>query len=119
MIIAKYFEFEAAHQLPLKECYGKCSNLHGHTYKLVIEVEGEVNELGWVMNFKDLKQIVNEKVINKYDHSFLNDFFKISTAENIILKIKDDLEPEIVKLNCKLYSIKLYETGNSYAYIKC
>ena len=119
MIIAKHFEFEAAHQLPDIECYGKCKNLHGHTYKLIVEVNGEVNELGWVINFKDLKKIIHEQVIEKYDHTFLNDFFTVSTAENIVNKIKEDIEIEVSRYGCTLYSITLYETSNSYAKIIC
>jgi len=119
MIIAKQFEFESAHQLPDVECYGACRNLHGHTYKLTVEVEGEVNSYGWVINFKDLKKVITDNVISKYDHAFLNDFFIVSTAERMLLKIQKDITEPLEKLGVKLYSLKLYETSNSYAYIKC
>src|SRR5574343_78633 len=81
MIITKEFSFDSAHQLPNEECYGNCRNLHGHTYKLIVSVDLVINEKGWVMNFKDLKAIVNELFISKYDHWFLNYYFTISTAE--------------------------------------
>lgn len=120
MIIAKTFEFEASHQLPPdKECYGACRRLHGHTYKLIVEIEGEIDrEYGWLINFKDLKQIVNKVVIDKYDHQHLNDFFEITTAEVILEKIVEDLQAELdVRFNglYKLHSCILYETSTSYA----
>src|SRR3990167_4811953 len=92
MIIAKQFEFEAAYQLPNEECYGACRNLHGHTYKLIIEVEGEIQKEGWVMNFKDLKKEVQDKVINILDHSNINNILQLSTAENIIIWIAEQLK---------------------------
>jgi len=52
MIIAKHFEFEAAHQLPKGKIYGACQNLHGHSYKLIIEIEGDISKAGWVINFR-------------------------------------------------------------------
>jgi 6-pyruvoyltetrahydropterin/6-carboxytetrahydropterin synthase len=119
MIIAKHFEFESAHQLPDIPEYGKCRYLHGHTYKLTVEVEGYVNERGWVINFKDLKAIVQTLVIDRLDHQNINNFVDISTAENILLWIERAIRPEIEKLGCGLYSLKLYETSNSYAYLKC
>lgn len=117
MIIAKHFEFEAGHQLPNIECYGACRNLHGHTYKLTIEIEGIVNEYGWVMNFKDLKAIIKPKVIDVLDHSFINDIIPISTAENIIIWIEKQIKNDIEQF-AKLKSITLYETSNSYAKIE-
>lgn len=114
LIIGKTFEFEAAHQLPDEECYGQCSKLHGHTYKLLVEVEGLINDKGWVMNFKDLKAIVKQQVLDKYDHQNLNQFFLVSTAENMVKemakKLKDELPDGIT-----LYSLTLWETSTSYA----
>ncbi len=119
MIIAKHFEFEASHKLPDDECYGKCKNLHGHTYKLTVEVQGPINSKGWVINFKDLKEIVNELIIDKYDHGYLNDYFEISTAEIMAQKMFNDLYIyfEDNYKDVQVHSIKLYETSNSYAYI--
>jgi 6-pyruvoyltetrahydropterin/6-carboxytetrahydropterin synthase len=116
MIIAKHFEFEAAHQLLDNECYGTCRKLHGHTYKLTVEVEGIVNKQGWVMNFKDLKTIVKSKVIDVLDHQFINDIIPLSTAENIILWIEKQIKSNIEQY-AKLKSIMLYETSTSYAKI--
>ncbi len=118
MIIAKHFEFEAAHSLPNEECYGACSNLHGHTYRLTIEIEGDINKYGWVMNFKDLKHIVKSKVIDVLDHSNINDIIAIPTAENMIIWIEKQIKDDFTQYNTKLKSIILYETSNSYAKIE-
>lgn len=114
MIVAKHFEWEASHQLPDKEEYGKCKNLHGHTYKLTVEISGNVNDKGWVINFSTLKEIVNRVVIDRYDHKHLNEFFTIPTAEIILNTIVNDLTEELIKLNVLLHSVTLYETSNSY-----
>lgn len=125
MILGKQFEFEASHVLPNKEEYGKCRNLHGHTYRLTVEIMGSVDiTMGWVMNFKDLKAIVHKEVIDKYDHQHLNNFFEIPTAEVIVLKIADDINRELIKFNrlnqtnILLNKLKLYETSTSYAVYK-
>jgi len=117
MIIAKHFEFEAAHKLPDVECYGACRNMHGHTYKLTIEIEGFINEFGWVINFKEFKNLINDRVINILDHQYLNDIVPISTAENLILWIEQQIKNEIETF-AKLKSITLYETSNSYAKVE-
>ena len=100
--------------------FGKCSNpnWHGHNYILEVVVKGDIDEsTGFVINQKDLKKIINEKVIEKMDHKNLNietDFMKgvIPTSENIVVAIWEQLVNEIKQ--GKLYSVKLYETENNY-----
>ncbi len=100
--------------------FGKCSNphWHGHNYVLEVVVKGEVDEsTGFVINQKDLKKIIREKVIDKMDHKNLNietDFMEgvIPTSENIVIAIWGQLVNEIKQ--GKLYSVKLYETENNY-----
>jgi 6-pyruvoyltetrahydropterin/6-carboxytetrahydropterin synthase len=116
--IAKCFEFEASHQLPDEDCYGKCKFLHGHTYKLIVEVQGTVDDKGWIMNFRDLKEIVNRSVLKRYDHAHLNDYFEISTAENIALKIFEDLSIALNNGSTRLFAVELWETSNSYARVE-
>ena len=119
MIIAKEFSFDSSHQLPDEECYGKCRNLHGHTYKLIIKIQGIVNEKGWVINFSDLKKIVNEKVISVLDHNHINNIIPLSTAENIALWIEGEIMYDIEQLGAKLHSIVLWETPTSYVEFVC
>ncbi|MCH7963590.1 MAG: 6-carboxytetrahydropterin synthase [Bacteroidetes bacterium] len=120
--------FAAAHRLFRPELsdeenlklFGKCShpNWHGHNYTLEVIVTGEVDtDTGFVMDLKDLKEIVRKNVISKVDHKNLNldtDFMKgkIPTSENIVIAIWNELEDKITK--GKLFSIKLYETENNY-----
>jgi len=100
--------------------FGKCSNphWHGHNYVLEVVVKGDIDEsTGFVINQKDLKKIIKEKVIEKMDHKNLNietDFMKdvIPTSENIVIGIWGQLINEIKQ--GKLYSVKLYETENNY-----
>ena len=120
--------FAAAHRLFKPELsdkenlklFGKCSNpnWHGHNYTLEVIVAGEVDPgTGFVMDLKELKEIVRENVISKVDHKNLNldtDFMKdkIPTAENIVIAIWSELKDKITKGT--LYSVKLYETENNY-----
>jgi len=120
--------FAAAHRLFKPELsdeenlklFGKCSNpnWHGHNYTLEVIVAGKVDaDTGFVMDLKDLKEIVRKNVITKVDHKNLNldtDFMKgkIPTSENIVIAIWNELEDKITK--GKLFSVKLYETENNY-----
>jgi 6-pyruvoyltetrahydropterin/6-carboxytetrahydropterin synthase len=115
--IGKYFEFEASHKLPNREVSGKCNDLHGHSYKLEVEICGEINEYGWICNYSELKKIINDSVIKKYDHTYINDFMNVPTAENILIDIYNILTKEFSNKNYKLKRLKLYETSSSYAEI--
>lgn len=114
--VTKNFSFEASHSLPFY--VGACHNLHGHSYKLSVTVTGDLHEegekKGMIIDFKDLKSIVNEVVINKYDHSYLNDFFENPTAEIMVSKIAKDIRKHLPN-NIHLLSLKLWETSDSYA----
>ena len=109
MIISKTFSFNAAHKLP--NYNGKCANLHGHTWKLIVSLEGEVQEDGMVIDFKDIKKQVNEKVLDKLDHSYLNEIVENPTCENLLLWIKEQLS----ELNPK--TLRLYESETSFCEI--
>lgn len=109
MLITKEFTFDAAHYLT--NYHGKCENMHGHTYKLHVTVEGEINKNGLVIDFITLKQIVNEKIIDKLDHSNLNDRFKNPTAELVSKWIWKQLSN--IKV-AKLKQIKLWESPTSF-----
>lgn len=113
--IGCHFTFEASHKLPPSKIYGKCSNLHGHRYELQVEVTGNVKTEGWICNFNVIKALVNQYVLDKYDHAYLNDFFEVPTAEAIAIEIYNNLLTPLNEINCKLNKIKLYETQNNYA----
>src|SRR5271165_3060892 len=109
MIICKKFNFDAAHFLH-KMSSTKESNLHGHTYKLFICLNGKSNKnSGIVYDFTDFKKIVTEEIINILDHSSLNDILEQPTIENISLWIWEKLLNKL-----PLYEVKLYETESNF-----
>ncbi|MCX7695911.1 MAG: 6-carboxytetrahydropterin synthase QueD [Caloramator sp.] len=111
MILIKEFEFDAAHNLI--HYHGKCERLHGHTYKLVVKLEGEPDSEGMVFDFVELKKIVKERVIDKFDHAYLNEIIEQPTAENIAIYVWDELYDVLKRDNCRLYEVEVWETKTS------
>lgn len=129
--ITRKERFSAAHRLFNPEwtdeknyqVYGKCANAnwHGHNYDLLVTIKGEINpKLGYLVDLKDLSNILKVYIIDKVDHRNLNtevDFMKgkILSTENLAISIWEQIEPEIKKLNVQLHSVKVQETENNYA----
>ena len=137
--ITKKFRFEAAHALYGYD--GKCKNIHGHNYNLFVTVIGvPVSDnsnvkCGMVMDFGDLKKIVNSEIIEKFDHSVIfnnnsphkelaknlaNDGHKVvmanyqPTIEEMVIDFANKISsklPDYVSLT----SLKLEETETSYS----
>jgi len=117
--VSRKAHFNAAHRLYRKDwtfeknelVFGKCNspNFHGHNYELIVSVTGEIDtETGYVMDMKELAEIIFEEVETPFDHKNLNmdvpDFENLNpTAENIAvviwnklrIKIKSSLELEV------------------------
>ena len=112
MILRKEYGFEAAHFIYNHP--GKCRNLHWHSYKLFVSLEGSVHpETGMIIDFDDLSKVVVEMVIQRLDHRFLNDLIPLSTAENVSVWIWEQLKPALPAL-CQ---IEVFETlDNSVIY---
>ena len=120
--------FNAAHRLYNEkwtdaqntDTFGKCSlpNYHGHNYELEVKVVGEIDPAtGFVMDLKKLSDLVQEKVIEKFDHKNLNldteEFKQLNpTAENIVVVIYNLLRPHIDP--AKDLWIRLYETPRNF-----
>ena len=119
--------FNAAHRLYNPEwdmatndrVFGKCNNpnFHGHNYELVVKVSGEVNKkTGYVMDLKDLSDLIKSEVLDRFDHKNLNldvtEFANLNpTAENICIVIYELLRAKIDKeYDLK---IRLYETDRN------
>ncbi len=99
------FEFCAAHRLPYYD--GPCFRMHGHNYKLRVTIEGKVDpKNGMIIDFEDLKKVVNEHVLNVVDHQVLNDFMDNPTAENIIVWFWEKLDGKLAGLK----ELRLWET---------
>src|SRR5258708_33631752 len=101
-----------------KRIFGKCNNPHGHghNYTLEVTVKGQVNQRsGFVVDLKQLKEIMNREVIDILDHRFLNKEIaefqdRIPTTENLAVSIWNRLKP---KLNiAEQPRVRLYETHN-------
>jgi len=107
--------FDAAHFL--RDYHGKCENLHGHRFKVVVTVEAdELNEIGLAYDFTELKrQLVD--ILASFDHTCLNDsppFDKLNpSSENIAATIYNRLKPQF-KDKVKISSIEVWESPQSY-----
>lgn len=109
-------DFEAAHRI--EKYPGKCNRLHGHNWSVEVNVVGTVlNDLGMLIDFRELKQEVNA-VIMQLDHIYLNEMPAFQeqnpTAENIARYIYEELEKRAVfTKDIKLQSIKVWESPRS------
>ncbi|MDD3042498.1 MAG: 6-carboxytetrahydropterin synthase QueD [Methanosarcinaceae archaeon] len=74
---------DSAHYLP---GHGKCGRVHGHTYKIEVVIEGEVQENGMVIDFYDLKKGVKE-TLEEYDHRLLNDLIEFPSSEHLCQQV--------------------------------
>jgi 6-pyruvoyltetrahydropterin/6-carboxytetrahydropterin synthase len=111
MILIKEFEFDAAHNLI--HYHGKCERLHGHTYKLVVKLEGNPDKEGMIIDFIELKKVVNTEVIEKLDHAYINDLIEQPSAENIAVWVWNALIEKVKRDNCRLLEVEVWETKTS------
>ena len=117
----KIFTFDACHFLPGHN--GKCANMHGHTYKLEVTVTrmnkqliAEGSSRGMIMDFTDLKRIVNACVIDLVDHADLTKVYRFrTTAENMAIHIFETLNHVLSNQGVEVTRIKLWETPTSFA----
>lgn len=130
--ITRRERFNAAHKLWVKDwsdeknklIFGKCSNKnwHGHNYHLYVTVKGSPDpETGFIMNVKELSDIMKKHVVDKLDHSNMNldvDFIPEGmqpTTENLVILIWQQIAAHIKIAGADLHCVKLYETENIYA----
>ena len=134
--LTKIFTFEMAHLL---EGYdGLCSNMHGHSYIMHVTICGEPNAdassptFGMVMDFKDLKKIVNSEVTDRLDHSLMvrrgsraaqrveglsQRIIEVDyqpTCENMVSDFAERISARLPQ-NVKLVGVRLFETASSFA----
>ena len=137
--ITKQFSFETGHALYGYD--GKCKNVHGHSYKLSVTVIGVPNQdqshvkYGMVIDFTDLKKIVKEEIVDKFDHAtvfnqgtphvelaaelknrghhvILVDYQP--TSENMVIDFSNKIKSRLPH-GISLFSLRLQETESSYA----
>ena len=131
MKIAKEFRWEMGHRLP--EHFGLCKNIHGHSYKMIVEFEGELDKNQMVIDYYDIEKIINP-VIEKLDHAFMVniddkiviDFLEKmnskkvvvgfnSTAENICNYLLSEIKKCSLPSNISFVKVRVYETQFDYA----
>lgn len=137
--ITKQFFFETGHALYGYD--GKCRNVHGHSYKLAVTIIGKpINDktnvkYGMVLDFGDLKKIVKKEIVDIFDHATIfnknTPHIEIAkelekrghyiilldyqpTSEMMLIDFAKRISKEL-PVNIKLHSLKLSETGTSYA----
>ena len=131
MYVTKILQFAAGHRLFKYD--GNCNNIHGHNYTVEVTVSDDVNDMGFVIDFKDLSQRL-KIALSRYDHALLlhKDDPLVSilnipglslklhimdgnpTAENIAKELYHCL-PQDCEIN--VVKVKLYETDTSFAEI--
>ena len=130
MLITRRVEFSASHvcanpALSAEEnraLYGAAANPHGHGHNYVLEVtlHGDPDAVtGMVFDLRELKQILNEEVVEPMDHRFLNrevpPFDRVvPTTENVAIEIWNRMESRIRGQGVRLRNVRLYETPDLY-----
>ena len=127
--ITRKEHFNAAHKLfnpawseeQNNTTFGKCANKnwHGHNYDLYVTVKGEINpDTGFVVNLKDLGELIRTGVTEVLDHKNLNIDVEgmniMPSTENVSIFIWNKLFTKISAMGGTLHGIKLYETENNY-----
>ncbi|MCK4852840.1 MAG: 6-carboxytetrahydropterin synthase [Bacteroidales bacterium] len=136
--VTKSFTFEMAHALWNYD--GPCRNIHGHSYQLFVTVFGQPSldtnntKLGMVIDFSDLKKIVNQHVVDVFDHSVVisskasqpdirrveqmfEKFYIVDyqpTCENLVTDMAERIKTSL-PAQASLFSLRLVETATSYA----
>jgi 6-pyruvoyltetrahydropterin/6-carboxytetrahydropterin synthase len=130
--IARHFHWEMGHRLPFHT--GGCANIHGHSYRMIVELEGYPDANGMLIDYGDMKKLI-EPVIAPLDHAFLcdasdavmKDFLRNNGFKNVIVPFNSTAEnltsfllEEIWKHfegfpNLTGILVRLQETDNSYA----
>ena len=131
MKIAKEFRWEMGHRLQHHE--GKCYNLHGHSYKMLVEFTGSINPSGMVLDYFDVKNIIapivdeldHSVVVSKDDKDLLDAIKQLgsdhviidyeSTAENLCLYFIEKIKEQELPSNISGLKVRIMETENTYA----
>jgi 6-pyruvoyltetrahydropterin/6-carboxytetrahydropterin synthase len=135
--ITKIFHYEMAHALHRYD--GACANIHGHSYRLEVTVTGDIitdsnhSKCGMIMDFGDLKQLVQTAVLDDFDHALvLNSDVKTGrdpslqmfgnimfvdyqpTNENLLIDFAKRIESKLPS-GVTLVKLRMYETNSSFA----
>jgi 6-pyruvoyltetrahydropterin/6-carboxytetrahydropterin synthase len=130
MVISKKVEFSASHvcrsprltDAENTRVYGAAANPlgHGHNYVIEVAIEGDPDPVtGMILDLKCLKEILEDNVLNVYDHRLLNREVEpfdriVPTVENIAIDIWNRIAPHVVRHMSgrgRLHSVRVHETG--------
>ena len=124
--ICKTVRFEAAHRLgttfkdqkKAEKIFGKCTNFHGHSYKVDVFVKGDYLTSSMLMNFSELKNHMESKILDVFDHKSLNVVLSVEpTAEKIAQFIFEEMK-ELIRINkdwLHLDKVRVWETDTCWA----
>jgi 6-pyruvoyltetrahydropterin/6-carboxytetrahydropterin synthase len=129
VLVSRRESFNAAHQLRDPELsdeenerrFGKCANLHGHNYVLEVVVAGEIDRAtGYVLDLKDLSDVMHRRIIDDVDHRNLNTDVpwlegRIPTAENLAVAFWERIRSALP--DGSLRSVRLWETDKNWAQV--
>lgn len=130
--VSKDFHWEMGHRLPFHT--GGCRNIHGHSYRMQVTIEGYLDDNGMVIDYFDLKEIV-EPLVARIDHAFLCDendaamlaFFAanplkhvvvpfLTTAENLVGWFLEEIAAVLAPYtNMRTLTVRIHETERTYA----
>lgn len=132
VFLSRQEHFNAAHKLynpnwseeKNVEVFGPCANAnwHGHNFDMIVTVKGDPNpETGFVVDLKQLSQLIRKEVVDKLDHKNLNldvEFMKgkMASTENLVIEIWKILQSKLPEISdtAQLHCIKLYETPRNF-----
>jgi len=130
MFITRKAEFSASHLCRLPSLSddenqrlfgtGANPNGHGHNYVVEVTVEGQPNPMtGMIMDLKELKQILEEEIVEPMDHRFLNHEVEpfdriIPTTENVAAEVWRRMEQRLQNPGARLFRVRLFETPDLY-----
>jgi 6-pyruvoyltetrahydropterin/6-carboxytetrahydropterin synthase len=109
--LSRTFSFEASHRLDHLGVEHPCYNLHGHSYRVEIEVSGKVDETtGFLIDYSEIAKIVRP-IVKRLDHTHLNDIkgLPLTSTEHICRWLWERIQPELPILS----RITIYETDSS------
>ena len=109
--------FAAGHAL--RNYHGKCENVHGHNYRVLVTIQGpHLDSIGLLVDFVEVKKLMN-RVIDRLDHQFINDLAPFDTinpsAENMAKYFYDEISAGLGAGAVRVWEVKIWETDTASA----
>jgi len=109
--------FAAGHAL--RNYRGKCENVHGHNYRVLVTLQGqELDSIGLLVDFVEVKALIH-RVVDRLDHQFINDLAPFDilnpSAENMARYFYDEISAGLAKGPVRLSAVQIWETDTASA----